>query len=139
MADVVSAEKRSQMMAGIRSKNTRPEMIIRKWLHAHGYRFRLHRKDLPGSPDIVLPRYRLAIFAHGCFWHQHENCRIAKLPSTRPEWWAGKLARNKERDREAMRRLEEMGWRVVVIWECETRARDYSPEESLAKFLNQRP
>lgn len=121
MADVVSPEKRSEMMSGIRSRNTKPEILVRKWLHAHGYRFRLHRKDLPGTPDIVLPGRRLAIFVHGCFWHQHEGCHLVKLPSTRREWWQEKLGRNMLRDGRVKEELEALGWRVLVIWECETR------------------
>lgn len=119
MTDIVSPDVRSRMMSGIRSRNTRPELTVRKWLHASGYRFRLHRKDLFGTPDIVLPRFGLAIFIHGCFWHQHEGCRYATIPRTRREWWQNKFAANKDRDRRVCRALEESGWRVVVIWECE--------------------
>lgn len=126
MGDVVSPEKRSQMMAGIRSKNTRPEIVVRKWLYANGYRFRLHRNDLPGTPDIVFPSRKLAIFVHGCFWHQHENCSLVKIPSTRPDWWREKLARNVVRDSKAVSQLNELGWRVLVIWECETRASTFA-------------
>lgn len=121
MTDIVSPEVRSRMMSGIRSKNTHPEIAVRKWLHAAGYRFRLHRKDLPGTPDIVLPRFRLVIFIHGCFWHQHEGCRQATIPQTRREWWMNKFAANKDRDRKVRRALEESRWRVVVLWECEVR------------------
>ncbi|MDE5832512.1 MAG: DNA mismatch endonuclease Vsr [Desulfovibrio sp.] len=121
MTDVVSPEKRSEMMSGVRSRNTGPEIIVRKWLHSQGYRFRLHRKDLPGTPDIVMPGRRLAIFVHGCFWHRHGNCRIAKIPLTRTEWWQEKLGRNVARDRKVLRELVALGWRAVVVWECETR------------------
>lgn len=117
MADVVSKEKRSEMMAGIRGKNTKPELIIRRGLHALGYRFRLHRKDLPGNPDIVLPKYGAVIFVHGCFWHGHD-CHLFKIPSARPEFWQAKLERNRQRDVEVREALSRSGWRTLVIWEC---------------------
>jgi len=104
-------------MSGIRSKNTKPEMMVRRGLHRMGFRFRLHSKDVPGRPDIVLPKYRAAIYVHGCFWHGHE-CHLFKFPSTRPEFWRTKIARNVERDREVRTALEEQGWRRLVIWEC---------------------
>lgn len=109
------------MMAGIKGKNTKPEMLVRKALFAAGYRFRLHRKDLPGSPDIVLPGRKVAIFVHGCFWHAHHGCRLAKLPATRPEFWSEKLGRNVARDAAALSALRLGGWRVLVVWECFTR------------------
>lgn len=111
-------------MARIRSRNTRPEMAVRRLLHAMGLRFRLHRKDLPGKPDIVLPRHRLAIFVHGCFWHQHENCRLASKPKTRTEYWEPKLAANIQRDARAADTLVGMGWRVEIVWECDARQPD---------------
>src|SRR5262249_16831095 len=104
--------------------NTRPEIRVRKLLHALGYRFRLHRRDLPGSPDIVLPRLRIAIFVHGCFWHQHSGCRLARKPKSRPEYWLPKLERNTARDHEANGRRHELGRRSVTIWECETKDED---------------
>ncbi len=106
------------MMAGIKGKNTKPEMLVRKALFAAGYRFRLHRKDLSGSPDIVLPGRKVAIFVHGCFWHAHQGCRLAKLPTTRPDFWRKKLGRNAARDAAAVNALRLQGWRVLVIWEC---------------------
>lgn len=109
------------MMSGIRGKNTRPEIIVRKNLFAAGFRFRLHRRDLPGAPDIVMPGRRIAIFVHGCFWHQHKECRYAKLPTTRPVFWRAKLEGNAERDTRAIEALHAMGWRVLVVWECATR------------------
>lgn len=118
MMDIVSPSKRSQMMSGIRGKGTKPEMRVRKVLHAAGYRFRLHRKDLPGTPDVVLPRHRLAIFVHGCFWHAHQGCSLAKIPSTRTEFWSEKLLKNVRRDAVAVERLHAGGWRVLVVWEC---------------------
>lgn len=120
MADIVSREKRSQMMAGIRGKDTKPELLIRRALHARGYRFRLHRKDLPGNPDIVLPKHRVAIFVHGCFWHGHD-CHLFKWPKTREEFWREKIGRNRERDRLAVEALHDQGWRVVTLWECQLR------------------
>ncbi|WP_244114906.1 very short patch repair endonuclease [Burkholderia cepacia] len=107
-------------MARVRQRDTQPEIAVRRALHNMGFRFRLHRKDLPGCPDVVLPRFRLAIFVHGCFWHQHAGCGKAKLPSTRADWWKAKLQRNVCRDEEAVGLLEDLGWRAEVIWECET-------------------
>lgn len=119
--DIFTPSKRSQIMAGIRSKDTRPELIVRKIAHSMGLRFRLHRRDLPGSPDLVFPRWRLAVFVHGCFWHRHEGCRLAAQPKTRPEFWQQKFAANVRRDRNTIDQLSGLGWRVEVIWECETR------------------
>ena len=123
MADVVSQKVRSRMMSGIRGKNTKPEMAVRKALFASGFRFRLHRRDLPGAPDVVLPGRRVAVFVHGCFWHRHAGCRYAKLPSTRPDFWKAKLEGNAERDRRAIGALSAAGWRVLVVWECAIRDR----------------
>lgn len=116
-----SPEKRSAIMSLVRSKNTKPELLVRSLLHRMGYRFRLHRKDLPGSPDMVLPKYRTAIFVHGCFWHQHPGCKKATLPNQNAEFWREKFERNVRRDENAQRRLREMGWRVLVLWECEVK------------------
>lgn len=113
-------------MSGIRSGNTKPEIIVRKWLHAHGYRFRLRRKDLPGKPDIVLPKYRIAIFVHGCFWHRHEGCKYAPIPATRTEWWQQKFRQNTERDSLVTSQLRQLGWKVLTIWECETKNGEYA-------------
>lgn len=123
MADVVDRETRKRMMSGIRGKDTRPEMLVRRALFAAGFRFRLHRADLPGSPDIVLPGRRVAIFVHGCFWHMHQGCRLARLPATRPEFWRDKLEGNVARDRWAVEALAADGWRVLVVWECATRGK----------------
>lgn len=113
--------KRSRMMKGNKSVDTKPEMVVRKTLHRLGYRFRLHRRDLPGKPDIVLPRYRAAVFVHGCFWHRH-SCRDGRqMPTTRRLFWRKKFQRNRERDREVRRKLQNLGWNVLIVWECETR------------------
>lgn len=121
MTDIVPTEKRSEMMAGIRGKDTKPEMRVRKALFAGGYRYRLHRKDLPGTPDIVLPGRRVAIFVNGCFWHGHSGCSLAKVPGTRTEFWKEKFESNSRRDKVAAEALREAGWRVLVVWECFTR------------------
>lgn len=117
-------------MSRIRGKDTRPEMRVRSRLHRMGFRFRLHHKDLPGKPDIVLPAYRTVIFVHGCFWHRHPGCRFAYLPKSRVDFWQTKFRRNVERHEEVTTDLEELGWRVVVIWECET-----ASEEQLEQRL----
>ncbi|MGJ7487079.1 very short patch repair endonuclease [Variovorax sp. LT2P21] len=121
MVDVVPANVRSQMMSGIKGKDTKPELIVRRLLFASGYRFRLHRKDLPGSPDIVMPGRKIVIFVHGCFWHAHQGCKYAKTPSTRTEFWTAKLRANVDRDQRATDKLTSMGWRVLNVWECSTR------------------
>lgn len=108
-------------MSGIRGKDTKPEMVVRRALFAEGFRFRLHRRDLPGVPDIVMPGRKVAIFVHGCFWHRHAGCRYAKLPATRPEFWKEKLGKNVERDRRNIDDLLAMEWRVLVVWECAIR------------------
>ena len=118
MADIVSREKRSQMMSGIGAKNTKPEIAIRKLLHGAGYRFRLHAKSLPGKPDIVMKKYGTVIFVHGCFWHGHENCHLFRLPKSRPEFWGLKIEGNHLRDAVNQQALLESGWKVLTIWEC---------------------
>jgi len=125
-------------MSGIRGKNTKPEILVRNALTIKGYRYRLHRKDLPGAPDIVMPGRHIAIFVHGCFWHQHEGCRLAKQPSTRSEFWAAKLGANVERDRKATSLLSEQGWRVLQVWECATKslARLQTLPDSLAEWID---
>lgn len=122
MVDRLDAAARSANMARVRSTNTRPERTVRKLLHAAGFRFRLHRRDLPGTPDLVLPRYRIAIFVHGCFWHRHEGCKRATTPSSRTPFWEQKFARTKARDAKAISDLRSLGWAPVVLWECEIKA-----------------
>lgn len=108
-------------MSKVRSKNTKPEVIIRRLLHSLGYRFRLYRKELPGNPDIVLPKYKTVIFVNGCFWHQHEGCKRSKLPKSNSLFWNVKLQKNVERDKKNIRILEDLGWQVLLIWECQLR------------------
>ena len=115
------SEQRSRNMSAIKSKNTKPEIKVRKVLHSMGYRFRLHSKDLPGSPDIVLPKYKTVIFVHGCFWHRHKNCKYASTPKTRQEFWNEKFTENIKRDSEIQDKIKKLNWRSVVIWECETK------------------
>ncbi|MER8412882.1 DNA mismatch endonuclease Vsr [Mesorhizobium sp. M0243] len=121
MIDIVDNDTRSRMMAGIGGRNTRPERRLRAALHARGLRFRIHAKELPGNPDVVLPRFRAAIFVHGCFWHRHPGCRYATMPATRPEFWQEKFAKNVRRDAAAVTVLREMEWRVAIVWECALR------------------
>lgn len=123
MADVVDRATRSRMMSGIRGRDTKPELVVRKYLHAAGLRFRLAPKDLPGKPDIVLPKYHTVVFVHGCFWHRHQRCRYATVPSTNKLFWAEKFAANVERDRRMQRQLRSSGWQVFVIWECQCTVR----------------
>jgi len=113
--------KRSEIMRSVRGKNTTPELKVRSALHRAGYRFRLHRKNLPGRPDIVFPSRRAVVFVHGCFWHRHPGCRAASSPSTRSGFWQAKFDRNVERDRQNIEALDECGWSVHVVWECETK------------------
>lgn len=118
MADVHDKVTRSRNMAAIKGKNTKPEVWLRKELFKRGFRYRLYRKDLPGKPDIVLPRYKTVIFVNGCFWHLHEGCRYFKLPKSNTEFWRSKILGNKERDLRNHRLLASAGWRVIIVWEC---------------------
>lgn len=137
MTDVVDPATRSRMMSGIGGRNTKPEIVVRKALFAAGFRFRLHRKDLPGRPDVVLPGRRVALFVHGCFWHAHQGCRYARTPASRREFWEAKLAANVERDIRARDALLSAGWRVLVVWECATRSVEIrkSLPELLARWI----
>ena len=119
------SEQRSRNMSAIKSKNTKPEIAVRKLLHAMGFRFRLHRKDLPGSPDIVLPKYKTVIFVHGCFWHRHENCKYASTPNTRQEFWEAKFRENINRDKLNQENLSSKGWKIIIVWECEIKDKDF--------------
>jgi DNA mismatch endonuclease, patch repair protein len=122
--DRISPEQRSENMRRVRGKDTQPEHVVRRLLHAMGLRFRLHRRDLPGTPDIVLPRYRIAMLVHGCFWHRHSGCGRATMPATRTEFWEAKFARTTARDAAQLAALKAAGWTPVVVWECELRDKD---------------
>lgn len=119
MSDILTPQQRHANMAAVHSKNTRPEMIVRKWLWSHGYRYRLNHPRLPGKPDIVMRKYRTCIFVNGCFWHGHKGCKYYRIPKSNTEFWVKKIRRNQERDREVCRQLAAMGWHSIVIWECE--------------------
>ena len=121
VADIVDSQTRSRMMAGIRGKDTKPELALRRALHAQGFRYRLHAKGIPGKPDLVLPKYRAVLFVHGCFWHRHPGCRYSTTPATRPELWAAKFNANVTRDKAVRSTLLRAGWRVATIWECALR------------------
>ena len=135
MAEKISQETRSRMMAGIRGRDTKPELLVRSFLHGAGFRFRLCRRDLPGRPDIVLSRWRTVVFAHGCFWHGHAGCRYFRLPKTRPEFWGAKIATNAARDAAAEQALAGLGWRVAVVWECALRDDATSALDQLENFI----
>jgi DNA mismatch endonuclease (patch repair protein) len=134
MADVVSPEVRSRMMSGIRGKNTKPELLVRQGLHAEGFRYRIHDARLPGKPDLVFPKYRAAVFVHGCFWHGHD-CHLFRLPTTRPEFWEAKIRGNVERDHRAVEGLRESGWRVGTVWECALKGRTRRPPGEITGLL----
>lgn len=136
MVDRLSSEARSRLMSRIRSRDTKPELVVRSLLHRMGYRYRLHRRDLPGTPDIVLPRHRKIIQVQGCFWHGH-GCRISSTPKSRREYWVPKIEANKSRDRQNKGRLRHMGWRVLEIWECET-GDSRVLASKLARFMKRR-
>ena len=123
MADKLSSTQRKYCMSRIRGKNTKPEILVRKELHARGFRFRLHNKNLPGSPDIVLPKYGVAIMINGCFWHGHKGCKYATKPKSNVEFWEAKIARNRHRDEVTEAHLQALGWHVITIWECELKGK----------------
>lgn len=127
VTDIVDKQTRSLMMAGIRGKDTKPELALRRALHARGFRYRLHAKQIPGRPDIVFPKYRAVIFVHGCFWHRHAGCRYATTPATRPDFWQAKFAANVARDQAVRTKLLQSGWRVATVWECALR----KPEQTV--------
>lgn len=119
MVDILTPEARSERMSRIRGRDTKPELVLRKALHAAGFRYRLHAPDMPGRPDLVFPKWGAAVFVHGCFWHQHKNCRIANVPGSNTAFWQAKFQANKRRDARAIRALRSAGWRVAVVWECQ--------------------
>ena len=135
MVDIVDSRRRSEMMSGITGRDTAPEIVVRRIAHRLGFRFRLYRKDLPGRPDLVFPRHRAVIFVNGCFWHRHAGCQYAYTPKTRVPFWTGKFSQNVVRDRRNEEALHRLGWRVLVIWECQTRDRA-SLEERLLQYLH---
>ncbi len=118
MADVHDKKTRSYNMSQIKGKNTKPEMLVRRFLHANGFRYRLHVKNLPGKPDIVLPKYKTVIFVHGCFWHGHEHCKYFVVPKTRTDWWLNKINSNISNDAKAIKALKKEGWKIIHLWEC---------------------
>jgi len=122
MADVHSKETRSYNMSQIKGKNTKPEMLVRRFLHGNGYRYKLHDKSLPGKPDIVLPKYKTVIFVNGCFWHGHKNCKYYLVPKTRTEWWLNKINGNIANDTKAISSLKKEGWKIITIWECDLKS-----------------
>ncbi|QJX04082.1 very short patch repair endonuclease [Rhizobium brockwellii] len=124
MTDIVDKQTRSRMMAGIRGKDTQPEMALRRALHVRGFRFRLHSKNVPGRPDLIFQKYRAVVFVHGCFWHRHTDCRYSTMPATRPEFWQAKFETNVVRDSTVRATLIEAGWRVATVWECALRKPD---------------
>ena len=139
MTDVHEPEIRSYNMSQIKGKDTKPEIIVRKYLHAKGFRFRLHYKDLPGKPDIVLRKYDTVIFINGCFWHGHKNCKYFVVPKTRTQWWLDKINRNKEKDKESIQALQKDNWNIITIWECELKKdkRQKTLETLIQKLLRQ--
>ncbi|MBX7184803.1 MAG: DNA mismatch endonuclease Vsr [Vicinamibacteria bacterium] len=134
MTDVFSRVERSRIMRGIRTKNTRPELQVRSAIHRMGYRFRLHRRDLPGRPDIVLARHQTVVFVHGCFWHRHRRCKRATIPQANRAFWAAKLTKNATRDLLTVKTLRRLGWRVLTVWSCQTKD-PHRLEETLRKAL----
>ncbi len=118
MTDTVSKKRRSEIMGNVKSKHTKPEILVRHFLHSKGFRFRIHDKKLPGKPDIKLTKYKTVIFVNGCFWHGHENCRIYVMPKSNVEFWNNKIAKNISRDRIIINNLQDLGWRVIKVWEC---------------------
>lgn len=122
MTDVHTPQQRSYNMQQIKGRDTKPEMLVRKFLHANGYRYKLHDKKLPGKPDIVLPKHRTVIFVHGCFWHGHKNCKYFVVPKTRTKWWTDKINRNKANDEKAVKALKKDGWKVITVWGCQLKS-----------------
>lgn len=136
MVDVVDAETRSRIMSSVKGKDTKPEMLIRRGLHARGFRYRLHSRAVMGKPDLVLRRFRAVIFVHGCFWHGHD-CHLFKIPSTRPDFWKAKINRNRERDAKVGTSVLESGWRQLVVWECALKGRKRIEFETLMTRISE--
>lgn len=138
MTDIVDKQTRSRMMAGIKGKDTKPELVLRRALHARGFRYRLHSKNVPGRPDLVFPKHHAIVFVHGCFWHRHEGCRYTITPSTRPEFWQAKFGANVIRDAAIRDQLKKTGWRVATVWECSLRKSELltATVELLATWLS---
>jgi len=134
MADVHTAQQRRFNMQQVKAKDTKPELLVRKFLHAHGFRYSLHKKTLPGKPDIVLPKYKTIIFVHGCFWHGHSNCKYFSLPKTRTQWWTDKINTNKANDAKTVKVLRKEGWLVLTVWEC--KLKPSKVEKTLSTLLN---
>ncbi|MDH6253372.1 DNA mismatch endonuclease (patch repair protein) [Chryseobacterium sp. H1D6B] len=135
MADVHSKEIRSYNMSKIKAKDTKPEILVRKFLFSEGFRYRLHKKNLPGTPDIVLNKYKTVIFVHGCFWHGHDNCKYYVVPKTKTDWWLEKIGRNKLKDEDSINKLKNDGWKVIIIWECQLKIT--KREETLKKLIEE--
>ncbi len=135
MADVHSKAVRSYNMSRIKGKDTKPEMLVRRFLHGHGYRYKLHDKTLPGKPDIVLPKYNTVIFIHGCFWHGHSNCKYYVVPKTRTGWWLAKINGNIANDKKHLTALRKAGWKIITIWECQLKPK--KADKTLARLLAQ--
>jgi len=136
VADTVDSSTRSRIMAAVKGHNTKPELLIRSLLHKNGFRFRLHVKDLPGKPDIVLPRYRSVIFVHGCFWHGHQNCQFFRMPTTHTEFWQAKILRNQSNDSKVVKLLLASNWRVCIVWECSIRGAKKDPEKVVSTIAD---
>jgi DNA mismatch endonuclease (patch repair protein) len=134
VADTVTKQKRSEIMSMIKGSNTKPEIIVRKYLFSNGFRFRLQDKSLPGRPDLKLTKYNCVIFVNGCFWHGHPNCKIFKMPRTHKKFWQSKIESNIKRDRKNLRELRKLGWRVIVVWECRLKVKD--KERNLQKLVD---
>ena len=134
MSDILNKEQRHKCMSNVRNKNTKPEIMVRKFLFSHGFRFRINKKELPGKPDIVLPKYKTIIFVNGCFWHGHENCKHATLPVTNHEFWETKISINKARDKEVRERLTNEGWRIIDIWQCQLKPK--TKEQTLDNLIS---
>jgi DNA mismatch endonuclease, patch repair protein len=137
MADVHTPQQRRFNMQQIRRTHTKPELLVRKFLHAHGYRYKLHDKALPGKPDMVLPKHRTVIFVHGCFWHGHTNCKYYAVPKTSTDWWLNKINTNQTNDTKAVKALKKNGWKIITVWECDLKAAKV--EKTLNALLKKLP